>query len=111
MDGEHYPCPIVENKAARVSLADDEYLVITASHDSIQMFPDPRFTHLRYYDGDDNLMKAMFLPEEVMADLADFGIPVTIRESITEEEHQTWIEWMGRCAMIGIDAEIDELLE
>lgn len=111
MDGEHYPCPVVENKAARVNLADNDYLLVTASHDSVQMFPDPRFTHLRYYDGDDNTLKALWLPEEVLADLMDFGIPVTIRESITEDEFNCWTEWMGRCAMIGFDTEIDQILE
>lgn len=110
-DGEHYPCPIVENRAFRVNLSGGSYLLVTASHDSIQMFPKAEYSHLRYYDVDDHRLKTVFLPEEVMADMCDFGIPVTPRESITDDEVAGYAEWAGHVAMLGIDAEIDELLE
>lgn len=111
MDGEHLPCPIVENKACRVNLSDDEFLLVTASHDSIQMFANPDYTHLRYYDPNDGTLKTYFLSDYILAELCDFGIPITSRESITDDEVACYAEFAGRVAMLGIDAEIDELLE
>lgn len=111
MDGEHYPCPIVQNRAIKVNLDDDDYLLVTASHDSIQMFANPDYTHLRYYDADDGKMKTFFLSDYILAELVDFGIPVTSRESITDDEIACYAEFAGRVAMMGIDIEIERLLE
>lgn len=111
MDGEHYFCPIIEDRAVRVDLSDDVHLIVSACSDSIQMFPDSRYTHLRYYDAKNRAMRMVFLPEDTMIELAEFGIPVQPRESITNREHESWITFMGRCAMLNIDQELDDLLE
>lgn len=91
-------CPITPDNAVRYHYGEgeDEYLLIAPSHDSIQMFPDSRYNHLRYYDADDRQMRMVWLPAEVLADLYDAGIPHTKRESITECEYEGFVTFLGR---------------
>lgn len=100
-DGEHRDCPIVPNDVVRLRYGEgeDDNIVVAPSHDAIQMFPDPRYTHLRYWDHTDGQMKAVWLNDQVMADLADAGIPITIRESITDTEHELYERYVGQIAL------------
>lgn len=120
MDGEHRDCPIVPDETIRLNLSNNDYLLIAAHADSIQMFPDPDLTHLRYYDNDDKQLKAIWLPEDILAELLDRGIPLTMRESITESEMEAYAQYMGKIALASqiavdpveqeiahLDAEID----
>lgn len=107
MDGQRKPCPIVENTCLKLGFGTGEVLV-SASCDSIQMFPDPQYTYLRIFDN--GVMRALFLDADVMAEISDFGIPTTLRESITQTEHESWVQYMGQLALEGLDQEIDDLL-
>lgn len=107
-DGERRECPIVENKCIELSFGLGHVLV-SASCDSIQMFPEPAYTHLRLFDN--GFMKALFLDEEIMADLADMGIPVTIRDSITESEHEGYMNFMQQKARAELDDELDRFFD
>jgi hypothetical protein len=106
-DGEHKPCPIVDDEAIKVPLADGDYLMVTATHDSLQFFPDHRYNNLRYYDSESGEIKIVFLPEEMMSQLYEMGIPPTQRESITVKEYQLFEQHMG---MIALSEEV-ELVE
>ena len=111
-DGERRECPIVPTEAInlRYGEGEEDYLAVSATHDSIQMFPDPRYTYLRYWNHITNEMQACFLAEEVMADLADGGIPVTIRDSITELEHNLYENHVGRILAAQV-VEVEEVPE
>lgn len=100
MDGERKECPIVPDNAVRYFYGEDEddYLLIAPSHDSINIFPDSKYNHLRYYDGDEEQMRCVFLPAHVLADLHDMGIPHTRRDSITQCEYIAYQEYLGRLA-------------
>lgn len=108
-DGDHKECPIIPNNAIRLNYGEDEddNLMVAASHDSIQMFPDPRYTHLRYWDHRDQSLKAVWLAQEVLADLMDAGIPITIRESITESEYECFEHYLGQISTAAIAEIID----
>lgn len=116
MDGDHFECPITPDNVIRVNLNDYDELVVAASHDSIQMFPDHKYNYLRYWDPQEGKMKAVWLDEEYLSELNDRGIPITIRESITESEHDSYGVYMGQIALEEViietvpenmDAEID----
>lgn len=111
-DGERRECPIVPTTAInlRYGESENDYLAVSATHDSIQMFPDPRYTYLRYWNHLTNEMQACFLSEDVMADLADGGIPVTIRESITELEHNLYENHIGKILAAQV-VEVEEVPE
>lgn len=55
MDGERKECPIVPDNAIRYHYGPDEddYLLMAGSHDSICIFPESKYNHLRYYDADE----------------------------------------------------------
>lgn len=109
---ERKECPIVPTEAInlRYGEGEEDYLAVSATHDSIQMFPDPRYTYLRYWNHLTNEMQACFLSEDVMADLADGGIPVTIRESITELEHNLYENHIGKILAAQV-VEVEEVPE
>lgn len=111
MDGSRNSCEIVPDQAMVINLVDGGSLHVAASCDSIQMFPDPRYTYLRYWDVAEGKLTALFLNDDILAELVDFGIPITTRPNISQEEFEVWTIMMGRTAMAGFDAEIDELLE
>ena len=98
MDGERKECPIEPDKAIRYLYGEgeDDFLLIAPSHDSIQMFPDSRYNHVRYFDATEGQMRMIWLPHEVLADLYDMGIPHTKRESITESEYEGYVTYLGR---------------
>lgn len=103
-------CPIVPNEAIRFNFgeSEEESFIVAASHDSVQMFSDPRYTHLRYFDGQEGELRILWLPEEVIAQLVEMGIPVTIRESITETEHECYQTYLGKVSTAQI-VEIDPI--
>lgn len=101
-------CPIVPNEAIRFSFGEEQDFIVAASHDSVQMFPDPKYTHLRYFDGQEGELRILWLPEEVIEQLVEMGIPVTIRESITEAEHGCYEKYLGQVSMAEI-VEIDPI--
>ena len=106
---EHEKCPIEPDEALRFTYGpeEDDYLLIAASHDSIIMFPDSKYNHLRYYDYEEGAMRMVFLPPEALADLYDAGIPHTKRNSISQCEYEGWQDYMGRVAMN--EVEIDPI--
>lgn len=105
MDGERKECPIEPDKAIRFRYGDDEddYLLIAPSHDSIVVFPDSKYNHVRYYDADEGQMRMVWLPAEVLADLFDSGIPHTKRESISQCEYEGYLASIGRAALSGVE--------
>lgn len=113
-DGEHKECPVVPNNIIRLRYGEgeDEALHVAATHDSVQMFPDPRYNYLRYYDTDTKNIIAVFLGQNVLADLVENGIPLSIRESITEGEVETYEHHIGKVAAAGMAmiAPVDEPL-
>lgn len=109
MGGDKNQCPIVENQCLQLRFGTGEVLV-SASCDTIQMFPDPQYTHLRLYDQIRGSLRMIFLDDDIMSELVGFGIPVTIRESITQAEHESWMNYMGQIAVASMDIELDELL-
>lgn len=114
MDGDHKECPIVPDEGIKLVIDDENYLVVTASHDTIQVFPDSRFNHLRYYDADSRKITLVWLGAGILAELVDKGIPMTTRESITETEMECFHTFLVQTAMEGalggveqsIDAEV-----
>jgi len=109
-DGEHRECPEIEDFTVRIKLSDDIELLVAPSHDSIVMFPDPQYTYLRYFDHEDNVLRAIWLPEEVYAQLAEMGIPITMRESITLGEKECHAQYLGQIATAGV-AMLSEVME
>lgn len=103
-DGEHKPCPIVPSDVIRLRYGedDDDVLHVAATHDSVQMFPDPRYNYLRYYDVDDRNIIAVFLAQNVLAELVEGGIPLCIRNSITEGEVEVYEHHLGRIATTAV---------
>lgn len=80
-------CPIVETTGIRLPMGDgDDYLLVTDSADSIQMFPDPRLNYLRYWDSETGELKAVWLASKILALLHDEGIPITKRTTVTQTE-------------------------
>lgn len=112
MDGKKRECPIVPDQAITFSFGeeDEQSFMVAASHDSIQMFPDPKYTHLRYFDAQAESMRVVWLPENVLADLADMGIPVTIRESITQSEYECYERYLGQVSAAQV-IEVEEVPE
>lgn len=104
---DHEKCPIEPDKAIRYVFGPDEddYLLIAPSHDSIVMFPDPKYNHVRYFDMDEGEMRMVWLPPEVLADLFDAGIPHTKRDSISECEYEAYLEFTGKLAMHEVEIE------
>ena len=109
MDGERKECPIIPDMAIHVKYGDDEdnYLLVAPSHDTIQLFPDSRYNHLKYFDPAEGGLRPIWLPAHVLADLHDMGIPHTRRESITECEYEAYQTYMGRLA--GHVVEVEEV--
>lgn len=101
-------CPIVPSEAIRFSFGDEQEFLVAASHDSIQVFPDPKYTHLRYFDSQEGELRILWLPEEVLTQLIEMGIPVTVRESITEVEHSCYERYLGQVSMAAI-VEVDPI--
>lgn len=108
MDGERKECPIVPDKIVRLNIAGTE-LIIAPSHDSIQLFPDSRYSYLRYFDTPEGQIRMVWLPQDVLADLYDMGIPHTIRESITESEYEGYQTYLSRLSLR--DVEVEEVEE
>lgn len=106
MDGERKECPIVPDKIVKLNIAGTE-LIIAPSHDSIQLFPDSRLSYLRYFDTSEGQIRMVWLPQDVLADLFDMGIPHTIRESITESEYEGYQTYLGRLSLR--DMEVEEV--
>lgn len=113
MDGEHRECPIVPNNVIRVRFGenDEDCLLIAPSHDSIQIFPDSKYNHLRYYDSDEQALRAVWLASHVLADLHDMGIPHTSRESVTESEHEAYMQYLSQIAIETTGVEVDPVEE
>ncbi len=107
MDGERKECPIEPDNAIRYHYGEgeDDYLLIAPSHDSIVIFPDSKYNHLRFYDADEGHMRTVWLPAHVLADLHDMGIPHTKRESITECEYEAYQQFLGRLAGHTVEVE------
>ena len=110
-DGEHRECPIVPNEIIRLRYGEgeDDMLRVAPTHDTIQMFPDPQYNYLRYYDAEQEQMIAVFLAHEILADLVDGGIPLCIRGSITEAEVEIYETHVGK--MVASCIEIEEVQE
>lgn len=104
MDGERKECPIEPDKIVRINIGGDE-LIVAPSHDSIQLFPDSRYSYLRYFDTPEGEIRMVWLPQHVLADLFDMGIPHTIRESITESEYEGYQTYISRLAMREVEVE------
>jgi len=104
MNGE---CPIVPSGLIKLTYGDekDDYLLISASHDSVQMFSDETYNHLRYYDGSTGELKAIWLGGAALTGLIQSGIPITIRESITEGEYECYQTYLSRVSMACVEIE------
>lgn len=106
-DGEHRECPIVETVGFRLQIDEEDFLIVSASHDTVEVFPDSRFNHLRYYDANDRRMKLVWLAKDILAELVDRGIPTSRRESITEEEVDCYHTFLAQTALQGVGEDID----
>ena len=106
-DGEHRECPIVPANIVRLRYGEDEddVLVVSPTHDTIQMFPNPDYTYLRYFNPEQGELVAVWLGQEVLADLVDEGIPLCIRDCITEQEVELYERHLGKIAANFIDVE------
>lgn len=62
--------------------------------DSVHRFPDHYLDHLHYWDDEDNAYHLLFIGGVALDQLVEFGVPETHRESITEFEHQQFIEFV-----------------
>lgn len=102
MDGERKECPIEPDKIVKVNIGGME-LIVAPSHDSIQLFPDSRFSYLRYFDTPEGEIRMVWLPQDVLADLYDMGIPHTIRESITESEYEGYQTYLSRLSLRDVE--------
>jgi hypothetical protein len=111
-DGEHKDCPIVPDQCIRLNYGDgeDEHLLVAAHADSVQIFPDSRYNYLRYWDNDSDTVRAVYLAEHILADLVDMGIPTSIRDSITETEHEAYQHNLAAIATAGC-VEVEEVPE
>lgn len=114
-DGEHRECPIVPANIIRLRYGEDDEdeLVVSPTHDTVQMFPDPKYTYLRYFNPQAGELVAVWLQQEVLADLVDAGIPLCIRSEITEQEHELYEQHMGKIALAGVSncIEVEEHMD
>lgn len=94
-DGDHRKCPIVPNDVVRLRYGEeeDEYLSVSPAHDTIQMFAEPEYNYLRYYNEDNKNILVIFLADTILADLVD------------EKEYELYQTHIGRVAMVGIEKE------
>ena len=100
-------CPIIPNEVFRLRYGDNEkdYWIVAPTHDSIVSFPDPRYNHLRYNDTEEQTVNMLFLPLVVLDKLEEGGIPITMRESITEHEYELYNEHIAKTAMNVVEVE------
>lgn len=112
MDGKRKDCPIVPAESIRVNLNEDEedYIIVSATHDTIQSFSENKYDYLRYYDADTGELKAFWFPADLLADLYDAGIPLTKRESITILEYQLYCKQVGRLGLEDV-VDVEEIEE
>lgn len=104
-------CPIEENRTLRLFFdpaREAGELLLSACCDTIHIFPDERYTHVKVFD--EGQIKTLFLSDDEYDEIASFGIPVVVRESITRNEHDAWLEYMGKVAVSNLDEELNELL-
>lgn len=103
-DGEHKECPIIPNNVIRLTYGEgpDDVLHVAPTHDTVQMFPEPKYNYLRYYDVDTTNIIAVFLGQNVLAELVEGGIPLCIRDSITEGEVEVYEHHVGKIAAAGM---------
>jgi hypothetical protein len=66
----------------------------SAMSDSIHLFPDAEFNHVKFWDEKNALITMQFIGQVAMDVLHQRGLPHTIRDSITETEHEAYIEWV-----------------
>lgn len=113
MDGDRKECPITPDNVIRVRFGDDEddCLLIAPSHDSIQVFPESKYNHLRYYDPNEQALRAVWLAAHVLADLHDMGVPHTKRESITESEYGAYMQYLSQIVVETAGVEVDPIEE
>lgn len=108
MEGEL--CPIEEDTTLRISFAPDAGgILLSACCDVIHVFPDERYTHVKVFD--EGQMKTLFISQEELDEIAEFGIPITFRRSILRTEFDAWTEFMGKTAVAHLDEELDNLLD
>lgn len=100
-DGERRECPVVSNESIKLRYGEgeDDMLFVAATHDSVQMFPDPKYNYLRYFDAPERQIIAVFLAQEVLADLVENGIPLCMRSDITELEVEVYESHIGKLAV------------
>lgn len=106
-DGEHKDkkVEVIPNEAIRLNYGEgeDDHLTVTASHDIIVRFVEPKYNYLRYFDPNQMNIIAVFLGHEVLANLMDAGIPVTnIRERMLEGEMEAYEHHIAKIAMAGM---------
>lgn len=108
MDGQRRECPIVETTCIQLNTTGGLVLV-SASVDSIQMFPDERYNYLRVIHED--TVRAMFLGGVILAELVDNGIPITTRDSITTTEFEAWATSEAAVEAEDLQEEIDRFFD
>lgn len=115
MDGEKKDCPVVEANIIRLRYGeeDDEELVVSPTHDTIQIFPEPKYNYLRYFNPSEGVLVAVWLGHEVLADLVDGGIPSCMRKDITEQEVELYEHHLGKIAIVGVSncIEVEEAMD
>lgn len=83
-------------------------LRVCADTEVIVRFVDSRFDYLRYVDDDNGCIACVWLTPPAYAGLVEFGIPeTTLRDTITESEHENWLEYQTLC-ISEYEADFDE---
>lgn len=110
MDGQHRETPIIPNEIVPVEFEDGTYLNYGGWVDSIHMFAESRLSHVKYWD-ENGCVSFQFLSDELLAGLAERGIPVVMRDSIFEREVQAHKDHCWNLAealgMVVLEDEID----
>jgi hypothetical protein len=84
-------CPIVDDFCVRLNYGDGDYTLASPSTDIIMRYTVPDYDHLRLWEADEKVMKAMFISQTLLAQLVEVGIPESeIQETIPEGVYLLW---------------------
>lgn len=109
MDDRQPKCPITENEVITLLAEDGTKRRYAKWCDVVHFFPQPEYSHVKYWDDEGKVMQYHFLPEDVLAELVEHGIPLVPRTDITQIEHNAWTEYV--CALEASEAAIDADLD
>lgn len=110
-DGDHKECPIIPNTVVKAVADGGRELRYAAWVDVIHVFPDERYSHVKYWDEESSGFQYHFLGRSVLAQLSEAGIPFVQRPEITQSEYDAWAEYEAAVEVEGLQDEVDRFFD